>query len=322
MTRTLVMALMLVSCGEKDGTDTSESTSEGRPVLPAPEAGDGFQMALYGTAPAFEEVWLCEVYPLPVDEITAVQWIEYNQNEGTHHFTLSALGFERGLVPYGTYDCNDLYSDDELMQEAIMVFGGQGEGTGEMHLPDGTVANLPPTIDVLHEIHYVNPTPDEVEIYSEINAYTVPQDAVENSVWGGSVRDEYINIPAGEEHTEWTRCVFNEDVEVLFLAAHQHGLGTEFTIAPFDGETVGEVFFTNDDWHTPKITQYTPPMVVPAGQGFEWTCTWKNTTDEMVVYGNESTDEMCNMSVVHTPFSMTAACEVVESSDGVLWDGS
>ena len=63
-------------------------------------------------------------------------------------------------------------------------------------------------------------------------------------------------------------------------------------------------------------------MVVPAGQGFEWTCTWKNTTDEMVVYGNESTDEMCNMSVVHTPFSMTAACEVVESSDGVLWDGS
>ena len=93
-----------------------------------------------------------------------------------------------------------------------------------------------------------------------------------------------------------------------------HGL----VIAPFDGETgeVGEVFFSNDDWHTPMITQYDPPMVVPAGQGFEWTCEWNNTTDNEVVYGNESTDEMCNMAVVFRPvegmISMSAACEVVE----------
>ena len=145
-------------------------------------------------------------------------------------------------------------------------------------------------------------------------------DEVEEGIWGGSVRDEHINLPAGEETTEWSRCVMNEDVEVLFLASHTHELGIEFNIAPFDGETVGDVFYTNDDWHSPKIVQYDPPLVVPAGQGLEWSCTWNNTQDHEVNYGPDSTDEMCNLAIVHTPFSVTAQCEVVETSDGVLWE--
>jgi hypothetical protein len=38
-----------------------------------------------------------------------------------------------------------------------------------------------------------------------------------------------------------------------------------------------------------------------------------------VNYGLTSTDEMCNLAIVHTPFNMSALCEVVETSDGVLW---
>ena len=329
----LLTILMLVGCSTKDSDSPSVEPGTDRPVLAPPDEDDGFQMAMYGTAPPFSEVWLCSVYPLPIDAVglTAVQSVQYNQNEGMHHFTLSALGFSlsgqevENPIAHGEYDCNDLYSDSAVMEDAIMVFGGQGDAEGEMSFPDGTVANVPSTIDVLHEVHFVNPTPDEVEVYSEVNAYTVDQSEVEKSMWGGSVRDENIFIPPNTVHTEWSRCVFNEDVEVMVLAGHQHELGTRFDIAPFDGETgeVGDVFFSNDDWHTPMITQYEPPMVVPAGQGFEWTCEWNNTTDNEVVYGNESTDEMCNMAVVFRPvegmISMTAACEVVETSDGVIW---
>jgi len=111
----------------------------------------------------------------------------------------------------------------------------------------------------------------------------------------------------------------NQDVEIIFLASHTHQLGTEFTIAPFDGESVGEVIYRNDDWHSPQITQYDPPLIVPAGTGFQWSCTWTNTTDKVINYGPTSDDEMCNLALVHTPFSITARCEVVETSDGVLW---
>ena len=122
--------------------------------------------------------------------------------------------------------------------------------------------------------------------------------------------------------------MFNEAVEVLVLAGHQHALGTRFDIARYDQSTgeVGDGFFSNDDWHTPKITQYEEPILVSAGQGFEWTCEWTNTTEDEVNYGNESTDEMCNMAVVfrsvENEYALTASCDVVETSDGVIWDGS
>ncbi len=318
-----LLPLLVFACADSaedkpGGTDTE--TTE-RPTLEAPAEGEGFQLSITGTAPAYTEVWFCEVYKIPVDEMTAVQWVEFNQNAGTHHMTLSALGLggESG-VEYGRYDCNDLYGDATLMENQIMFFGNQGDATGEMHLPDGTVANLPPEIDILHEVHYVNPTDEDVEVYSELNAWTIDQSEVEEMIWGGSVRDEFIEIPPESEHTEWSRCVFNEDVEVLFLAAHQHELGTRFTIAPFDGEEAGDVCFENTDWESPMITQYDPPLVVPAGEGFEWTCTWDNPLDKTVNYGLTSKDEMCNMAVVHTPFSMTAECQVVQTSDGVLWE--
>jgi hypothetical protein len=188
-------------------------------------------------------------------------------------------------------------------------------------LPEGVAATLPAGIQILHEVHYVNTTSEEVPIYSYINGLTIPESEVVDGIWGGSVRDEHIEIPPQAEHTEWSRCVMNEDVEVQFLASHTHEKGVEFTIAPFDGTTTGEVFYRNDDWHDPMIEQYMPAITVPAGQGFEWACTWRNDTDEAVNYGFNATDEMCNMAIVFTPFSVTAACEVVETSDGVLWDG-
>jgi hypothetical protein len=317
----LLSLLFLAACsGNKNPSSADSAAAEGRPVLAPPPAGEGFQLAMAGEVGAFEEAWLCAVYPIPIEEPTAVQWVEFNQNEGMHHITLSTLGLVSGgqFAP-GTYDCNDLYGDSSLMENQIMFFGHQGEATGEMRLPDGVAATMPVGIDIIHELHYVNPTDETIELYSEVNAWSIPMSEVEEGIWGGSVRDEHINIPASETHTEWSRCLFNEDVEVLFLAAHQHQLGTKFTIRPFDGTEVGDVLFENTDWHSPQITQYDPPMVVPAGSGFEFECTWDNPNAHEVNYGLAADDEMCNMAVVHTPMSMSALCAVVETSDGVLY---
>jgi len=313
----LLTAALLAGGCSKTADDTA--AAEALPTLAPPADGEGFQLTLEAVAPALSEIWTCEVYPLPTDGVASVNRVEYLQNEGTHHLTLSTF-LAAGTIPHGTYDCNDLYGDTSLMDDQIMIFGTQGEPEGEMVLPDGVAAQLPEGLDIIHEVHYVNTSSEDLPIYSYLNAYTVDDDEVEEGIWGGSVRDEFIEIPAGAEaHSEWTRCVMNEDVEVLFLASHTHEKGIEFTIAPYDGETVGEVFYTNDDWHNPLITQYEPPLVVPAGEGFEFSCTWRNESDEAINYGPESTDEMCNMAIVHTPFSVTALCEVVESSDGQLW---
>jgi len=309
----VLFALTLLAC-----TDNEDEVQE-RPVLEAPDEGYGYQLTMTTTAPAYEEVWDCEIYDLPNSTTAYVNWIEFNQNEGTHHMTLSTPNIGTTIdIPNGKYDCNELYGDS--MDAWTMIYGNQGTAQGEMHLPDGVAASLPANLKVLHEVHYVNATDEPVEIYSEVNAWTILESQVEEGIWGGSVRDENIHIPAQSTTTEWSRCVFNRDVEILFLASHTHEKGVQFDIAPFDGETVGEVFYTNDDWHDPKIVQYEDPLIVPAGEGYEWSCTWTNDTDEDVTYGSTAQDEMCNLAVVHTPFDMDAACEVVETSDGVLWE--
>ncbi|MFT5433566.1 MAG: hypothetical protein ACI9OJ_004272 [Myxococcota bacterium] len=298
-------------------------TGPGHPVLDPPPAAEGVQLTMFATVPASSEMWICDVKPMPFEGIgfNAVKRVEVVQNPGTHHLTLSTLGLvPSGSVAYGRYDCGELYGDSSLMEDQIMFYGNQGTAEDTMLLPDGVAAKIPTGLDVIHEVHYVNPTPEPVELYSYINAWTVDDSPELEGVWGGSVRDEHIVIPAGAgAHTEWSRCTFNEDVEIHFLASHMHELGTQFDIAPFDGGQVGDTIYTNDDWHVPNIVQFNPPIVRKKGEGFEWTCTWDNTGGDLVNYGPTSTDEMCNMAVVHTPFSVTAACEVVESSDGELW---
>ncbi|MCO4770326.1 MAG: hypothetical protein KDA24_09875 [Deltaproteobacteria bacterium] len=300
------------------------SSSEPEPVvdevvpLEPPPEGSGFQLEMLTTAPAGTEVWKCQVSPMPNTELASVNWVQYQQNPGLHHMTLSTPGLGPSDMEPGIYDCDDVYTG-EFMESQIMFFGSQGTAEDELHLPDRVAAQFPAGLTVVHEVHYVNTTPEDVDVYSRVNAWTIPDSIVEDGIWGGSIRDENINLPVGEETSEWSRCVFNQPVEVQFLASHQHQKGTRFQVRPFDGTETGELIFDNDDWHDPKITQFDPPLVVPAGEGFEFTCTWDNDTDAPLTYGLTSDDEMCNLAVVHTPFSLTAQCEVVETSDGVLW---
>lgn len=313
------LALLLAGCSPADVPADDTAPVAEIPTLEPPPAGQGFQVSITGVAPARSETWLCIVYDLETTDLAAVNRVEFLQNEGTHHMTLSTTALSTTPLEPGTYDCADLYTTGDVMQDVVMIFGNQGTAEGTLELPEGVAALVPAGIQLVHEVHYVNGSDTDVQLYSYLNGWTIPTSEVTDSIWGSQVRDETIEIPAHDTHTEWTRCVMNEDVEVHFLASHSHALGRSFTIAPFDGETTGEVFYENTDWHDPLIIQYPDPIVVPAGQGFEYACTWENDSDAPVSYGYTAADEMCNMTLVYTPGSPSARCEVVETSDGVLW---
>jgi hypothetical protein len=313
-----------VAAGDTVSADTTPSdvvvADPNTPTLAPPAENEGFQLSLDVVAPAGTEIWICEVYPMPLKGGANINRVTMQQTPGTHHLTLSTLGLlGGGKLEYGRYDCNDLYGDQSLMEDQVMFYGNQGDAEHEMNLPEGIAATFPGQLDIIHEVHYVNATLEDVNVFSRVNAYVMPPEDFVEGIWGGQVRDEFIEIPASAEHSEWSRCVMNRDVEVLFLASHMHSRGKRFTIAPFDGETVGDIMYENDDWHVPKITQYSEPILVPKGAGFEWACTWKNNDEHPVHYGPEATDEMCNLSIVFTPFDTTALCQVVETSDGEIW---
>ena len=287
--------------------------------LPPPAEGEGFQMGIDTVAGPGEEIWKCYVADLPGDGLTAVNRVESIQTQGVHHMDVMALGLLDLPIEPGMHDCDTLYDAySEMMEEGIFLFATQNEQEA-LQLPENVAAVVPGDLRVMVEMHYVNPTPYEVDVWSRINAYTMPVDEVEDQIWGSAVRDSDINVPPNtDDHVEWTRCVMNRDIDLLLLSSHTHELATRVDVFTFDGENRGEMIYQNLDWHAPPLLQFPEPRFVPAGTGFEFQCHYRNETDAEVNWGFGADDEMCQIAIVHTPFDLFAVCDEVASGGGPL----
>jgi len=311
----LLLGLVLSGCGSdavEPPTDVSGDGDDSE--LPAPAPGTGVQMEHRLMVGPGEEAWSCKVAPLPTDDTMFVNHVESVQNNATHHMDLMAVTLAAPDLEPGEYDCNQVYADyPALMEEGIIVYASQ-QAAQEIVLPQNTVAALPPATMLMHEIHFVNPTDEPVEVYSLINAYSYPAVDVTQTIWGGAVRDLDINIPAGStSHVEWMRCVMDAPVDVLFLSTHTHALAEKTVVRSFDGSTTGAVVYENFDWHAPKLQDMTAtPMHLEAGQGFELECHYDNPTGADVHWGFSAAEEMCQIALVYTPGDQPRECEIVE----------
>lgn len=322
---TLRYSLLVVVLAAACGGETEPEDTGGNPYFAPPDPSEGFQVGMTVTAAPGEEVWKCLVMDaLPWDDRFAyINRGEHKQNPAMHHMDLMSLAFVGLEQEPGMYDCDELYADpvqaEKLMDDGLILYAGQ-QGEDSVTLPPGVVAEVPTQTPFLYEVHYVNTTDQEVEINSYLNAYTILPENVTNTIWGGPVRDRYINVPAGaDEHIEWTRCVMDKPVDVVFISSHTHELARNFQIRLFDGETVSdEVIYENGDWQSPFLQDFDPPLRLEAGQGVEFSCIYKSNRDTDTHWGFTAQDEMCQIGLVFTPGNTNAECVVVETSDGVI----
>lgn len=306
----LILGIALTACGSTDsaGVDPDDP-------LPPPKPEEGIQVSYRVTVPPGEEAWKCNVTDLPSDKWLSVNHVESVQNDAMHHMDLIAVALAAPDLQPGEYDCAELYAKyPGLMDNGIIIYASQ-QAEQEIVLPAGTVAELLPKLRVMHEIHFVNPTEQPVVAFSKLNAYRYPEEDVVRTIWGGAVRDLDIAVPAtATAHVEWTRCVMNKDVEVLFLSTHTHALAETTEIRQFDGVRTGEVIYSNDDWHAPPLKDYTAaPLKIAAGTGFEFACHYVNRTGAEVKWGFNAADEMCQIAMVFTPGEANRTCSIVAS---------
>lgn len=301
--------VVLSACGSSGRFDPNDP-------LPPPADGEGLQIAMEVLVPSGEEVWKCNVFDLPTKKFFPINRAESVQNDGMHHMDLIATAFGAPEIEPGEYECSDVYAQfPGLMDNGVIVYASQ-QAEQEILLPEGTVADLLPRMRLMHEIHFVNPTDAPVVAFSKINAYEYKAKVLE-TIWGGAVRDLDINVPGNtQSHVEWTRCVWNEDVDVLFLSTHTHALANQTVIRRFEGATAlaGEVIYTNTDWHAPRLADYTTaPLHMAAGSGFEFECHYENHSGAEVHWGFTAAEEMCQIAIVYTPGEATRHCDIVES---------
>ena len=208
---------------------------------------------------------------------------------GTHHVlaTLAAGG------PEGTFTCAPGTLSD------VLLFAS-GTDAGTLALPPGVAMRIPAGAQVLVNVHLLNPRADALSGTSGIEVQAVPP---------GDVTDEAEMILAGTTEfqiaphsvaTATGRCRFRADATVTHLWPHMHLLGTHMRVT-HHGQA-GDVTLLDAPYEFDDQRHYAiEPAQVREGESLSVTCTWDNTTDRVVSFGDSTLDEMCFAGVVRYP---------------------
>jgi hypothetical protein len=271
--------------------------------LVAPPAGQGFQVKAdsFGVRANFERE-LFVYRPLGNAADIYVNRIQTMMRPLSHHFVLYAIdptmapGFPCTPAPNVVRDIRNADGSMNLLNMIPMachVFvAGAMSQTSDYQFPAGTALRLPSSMSIDVNVHYVNRTAGEIPGEAYANLYTVPAAAVQNVAHTLNLSNTNITLPAGKTTTLTKTFTMSQTTTVFMLTSHMHALGTRFQIQIVGGARDGELVYDNGDWEHPQQLTFTQPLVLQKGQGLKSIITWNNTTDHVVGFGLQSTDEM------------------------------
>jgi hypothetical protein len=220
----------------------------------------------------------------------------------SHHFVLYSIDptMAPGLpCTPAANTVRDIRNADGSMNYVNMIpmachvfIGGAMTQASDYVFPPGVALSLPASMSIDMNVHYVNRTTAEVPGEAYANLYTVPFAQVQKVAHTLNMSNTSFSLPPGKETTVSKTFTVSQTTTVFMLTSHMHMLGTRFQIRVVGGARDGELVYENTDWAHPQTLTLATPIVLEKGQGLRSTITWNNTTDHVVSFGLQSTDEM------------------------------
>jgi len=189
--------------------------------------------------------------------------------------------------------------------------GGWAPGVLPLEVPPGVAWGISPGARLVIQVHYHNPgdTPEIDQTKIGLHFASGPFDRrlalVRPLAWN-------FVIPAGAARTSVTaRAMVREDLEALSVHGHMHLLGRALNVTAHlpDGSTRPLLRIDDWDFEWQIRYQYVRPVRLPAGTHIEVECVYDNSAGNpnnpskpprVVTSGFETTDEMCQASVLGT----------------------
>ncbi|HEX3595258.1 MAG TPA: hypothetical protein VHU80_09160 [Polyangiaceae bacterium] len=285
------IALFLAACSSNTGTPTSGSTKS-----PAQNTGDSTQAytriieGSWTLAPGAENSNLC--VKKAITEDTYIHAIRPVNPLGTHH-TLVTIG-----------DAND---DCRTSVPTGFVYAA-GLGSQGLVLPDGVALKLPAGKVLDLSLHIYNTGTTELSGTSAMEVITMdPKDVVyeSDSVLAGPLA---FTLPAHQVTTIANDCALTADQSAFALFPHMHQLGTHFKTTVNMGGVPTVLhdadFLFNEQLQIPLD----PILGLHAGDSISTECTYENTTDHDVTFGESSDTEMCFSVLFRYPKQGSGVC--------------
>jgi len=268
-----------------------------------PPTGQGYQIHVdsFGVKANFERE-LFVYRPLGNSADVYVRRIQTAMRPLSHHFVLYSI--DQSMAP--GWPCTpqpnvvrDIRNADGSMNLLNMIpmachvfIAGAMSPTMDYTFPAGVALQLPASMSIDMDVHYVNRTSAEIPGEAYANLFTVPASQVTKVAHSLNMSNTSISLPAGKETTIEKTFLVSQTTTVFMLTSHMHQLGTRFQIKIVGGARDGELVYENLDWEHPSQISFPTPIVLEKGQGLKSVITWNNTTSRTVTFGLQSTDEM------------------------------
>jgi len=214
---------------------------------------------------------------------------------GTHH-TLLSLN-EEPTGPDGIEECG---ANDN--GHVTLLGSGVGEDYSSGPLPEGVAYKIPKGSQVNLNLHLFNLQDGALKGLSGVKIRTTTVDKVKEFAQVTLAGPVQLSIPKGESTSKGT-CTLMSDATIFAVSPHMHQLGTHLKAVakPAKGEPV-TLFDGAYDFNEQR--QYPAAMLkLSAGDTVDVECTYKNTTDQTVMFGNSSTEEMCFVGLYRFPLA-------------------
>jgi hypothetical protein len=118
-----------------------------------------------------------------------------------------------------------------------------------------------------------------------------------------------VQIPPGR-HTQSGECVLQQEQTVFAIFPHMHQYGTHFKATFVQGDEAhvvhDDAYFFEEQYQLPLEE----PMLLTPGDRLVTECTWENTTNNTILFGESSDREMCFNVVFQYPARGQALCGV------------
>jgi hypothetical protein len=214
---------------------------------------------------------------------------------GTHH-TLLSLN-EEPTGPDGIEECGP--NDNG---HVTLLGSGVGEDYSAGPLPEGVAYKIPKGSQVNLNLHLFNLQDGALKGLSGVKIRTTTVDKVKELAQVTLAGPVQLSIPMGESTSKGT-CTLMSDATIFAVSPHMHQLGTHLKAVakPAKGEPV-TLFDGAYDFNEQR--QYPAEMLkLSAGDTVDVECTYKNTTDQTVMFGNSSLEEMCFVGLYRFPLA-------------------
>jgi len=252
-----------------------------------------------------DEKQLCHPLRFPRRQETEVGRVQMFVHGGSHHVHLYRP--YNGEVEYPTRNCP--FAVDFAKWQ--LVTATQNTAL-DWRLPPGVAIDFAARQPLLIQTHFVNASSLRTSGSAHAKIVLHPVDPASVHAHGGALfaQDRTVEVAPGRS-TMKSRCALTgegseaRDMTIMALTGHYHFRGVEFQVyrVKRDG-TLGELLYDHQGYDDPSFEQYPPdqPLVLHAGEGLEWWCTYQNDTGETFKFGpNTQRNEHCNLFGFYYP---------------------